>query len=170
MSRDGKTLLAGNPYGAITQWDVATGALRPASADPVLGLSPRSFVNGDKHLLVENGSRYLLYDWRTGREIERSIESENSRPAISSDRSLLASVQKDGKSIGLLDAQTGKLIRTLTGFEKFVRSSQFSPDGKMLYSNEWGVVRIWDVASGKQLRVLTDQPVPVRLLVSPDGH
>src|SRR5260370_3329738 len=122
MSRDGKTLLAGNPYGAITQWDVATGALRPASADPVLGLSPRSFVNGDKHLLVGNGSRYLLYDWRTGREIERSIESEHSRPPISSDRSLLASVQKDGRSIRLLDSQSGRLIRALHGFATSVRS------------------------------------------------
>jgi WD40 repeat protein len=52
-----------------------------------------------------------------------------------------------------------------------VFSVAFSPDGKTLAAGSWdGVVRLWEVASGKELRQFDKQHGPVRSVAfSPDG-
>jgi WD40 repeat protein len=62
-------------------------------------------------------------------------------------------------------------VRQLTGHEKTVRSVNFSSDGKRLASgSEDGTARVWDVASGKEIRRVgpfSYEVYPVAL--SPDG-
>jgi WD40 repeat protein len=50
-------------------------------------------------------------------------------------------------------------------------SVAFSPDGKTLAAGSWdGTVRLWEVASGKELHLFQDQKSPVRAVAfSPDG-
>src|SRR5207253_3221465 len=99
-----------NRHGAISQWDVASGALLPASADPVFRLGPVRFIDGGKHLLVvRDASSYAVVDWRTGREVQCFAEFAREHSTLSPDRSLLAVRSTDGKSIELLDVATGKL-------------------------------------------------------------
>src|SRR5712692_3228085 len=52
-----------------------------------------------------------------------------------------------------------------------VFSVAFSPDGKTLAAGSWdGAVRLWEVASGKELRQFDKQQAPVRSVAfSPDG-
>jgi WD40 repeat protein len=53
-----------------------------------------------------------------------------------------------------------------------VFSVAFSPDGKTLAAGSWdGSIRIWEVASGKELHLFQEQKTPVRAVAfSPDGR
>lgn len=173
FSHDNKRLLASNRYGAIGQWEVATGNLLRASADPVLGVAPLRFVDGGKHLLVERDqSTFAVVDWKTGRELRCYAATERNYPVLSPDCSLLAVPATGSDDIDLVDALTGKTVRTLAGHAPFMSPTQFSPDGKKIASCACqGDVRLWDVASGKRLHLMAESPVRATILAfSPDSR
>lgn len=114
--------------------------------------------------------------------------------ALSPDGKLLAAGDRENQ-IRLLDAATGKELRRLTGHkprsfqperdlksafdalvsstgEGGVNSVAFSPDGKTLASAGWDdTVRLWDVATGKELRKLDAHKAMVgRVVFSSDGR
>lgn len=63
------------------------------------------------------------------------------------------------------------IIRTLEGCPSTVFGVDYSPDGKLIAGGCWdGTVRVWDVAIGKQLMVLTGHTDKVQSVAfSPDG-
>jgi WD40 repeat protein len=62
-----------------------------------------------------------------------------------------------GRNILLFETRTGTLLRTLTGHTHQAYRPAFSPDGKRLASGSAnGVLRVWDVASGREELMLTD--------------
>ncbi len=70
------------------------------------------------------------------------------------DNRTIATIGYDGV-IHLVDAITGKITASLTGHGDFGMNVLFSPDGKRLFSSaKDSTVRVWDVKSGKTLRVL----------------
>ena len=79
------------------------------------------------------------------------------------------------KEVRMIDASTGKLIRTLEGHADYVRSIVFSPDGKQLLAGggppqQWGEIKIWDVPTGALLRTMRGHKDCIySLAVSPDG-
>jgi WD40 repeat protein len=113
--------------------------------------------------------------------------------AYSPDGKILASGGRDNV-IRLFDAATGQEMRRLTGHkprsyspsadikspldtlvnatgEGGVNSVAFSPDGKVLASGGWDdSVRLWEVATGKELRRIDAHKAMVgRVIFSPDG-
>jgi len=104
--------------------------------------------------------------------------------AFSSDKKTLASGSLD-KTIKLWNVETGQEIMTLTGSvvrvetppvdgkrdRNGVQAVAFSPDGKTLASGSRDkTVRLWDVASGKELHVLSSHTEWVSSVAfSPDG-
>jgi WD40 repeat protein len=74
-------------------------------------------------------------------------------------------------NILLYDAQTGALIRTLTGHTGVAFRPAFSSDGKRLasgYANS--NLRVWDVATGREELMLTDHTHPVwSVAYDPEG-
>ena len=77
---------------------------------------------------------------------------------------MLASGSFD-QTIKFWDAASGSELRTLSGQTNSVPSVAFSPDGKVLASDSWGIT-LWDVASGRELRTLSGD---VAFAFSPDG-
>jgi len=74
---------------------------------------------------------------------------------------------RDGKTLAvggyqqvrLLDARTGKVLKSLNGAAGLVRSVAFSPDGKWLAAGgglcqQWGEIQVWDTQVGKLLRTM----------------
>jgi WD40 repeat protein len=91
-----------------------------------------------------------------------------------------------GDQVKLHDATTGQELNALPGHNDQVSCVAFSPDGSLLITGEvnilpdvgsYSLVRIWDVSTGRPLRVLGEQSVfgdPMRdifaLAFSPDGR
>jgi len=84
-------------------------------------------------------------------------------------------------TIKLWNLKTGKEIRTLTGHGNYVSSVSFSPDGKTVASGSqpdgrgvFGVrdstIKLWNVLTGKEIRILTGHEDGVlSVSFSPDG-
>ena len=64
-----------------------------------------------------------------------------------------------------------EVARTLTGHKRFVTALAFSPDSQHLATGSWdGTVKLWLVASGRELRMLTGHSMGVTSVAfSPDG-
>ena len=80
-----------------------------------------------------------------------------------------ASSAGDGDGTLLIwDTETGEKICSFEGHTNFISSLSCSPDGNQLISSSWDqTTRIWDIATGKELRQL--QPViNVSTIYSPD--
>ncbi len=171
IARDGKTLLAGSSHGAITQWDVASGALLPASADPVGWFQSVRFVAGGKRLLAMT-DRLTAYDWKTGRAAQRYNDTPSIHPlgfgsAVSDDGALLATPLDDHKSIAIFDVRAGKRLRTVPGAQKRIVQTLFSADKRTLFWSGGGTVHAWDLAAGKERYAVKAGSA---LLLSPDGR
>ena len=158
FASDGKTLITGW-CSAIRLWDLATGKeTGPAAKAPAFvaftALSP-----DDRTLAYYRNDGIRLWDMRANRE----IGAINAGPhgiqslAFSPDgRTLAAGVGE--RRINLWDVGSHRLLRSLDwdiktkGF--WAGGLAFSPDGRLLASAYLGdsFVRIWDVASGKQVR------------------
>jgi len=58
-------------------------------------------------------------------------------------------------TVKLLDAKTGRVLKTLRGHKNYVRAVAFSPDGKTLATGGWDqAVKLWDVDKGEVRRTL----------------
>jgi WD40 repeat protein len=157
FSPDGTRLVASRSIGSVSVWDVATGDPTRPSTEPNLLFLVR-FVGADRLLLDVEGA--VVYDWRSGRVVERSVTPATARPldrpryTASPDRKLVAESHY-GPVIRLCDYKTGTEVRRLEGHTEAVAAVRFSEDGSRLYSLGYDrTVREWDVATGKQLRRL----------------
>ncbi len=74
-------------------------------------------------------------------------------------------------SIRLWDAASGRELRTLTGHTAGIRSTAFSPDGRLLASGgDDAVVKLWETATGRELATLNGHSLGVKAVAfSSDG-
>jgi serine/threonine protein kinase len=101
-------------------------------------------------------------------EIERQLKlpptpAPNPQPVVT---------QKQPQVIPKINSSVSPLDKTLTGHSGQVYSLAYSPDGRYLASGSKDrTIKIWEVATGKQLRTLTGHSHSVNSVVySPDGR
>ena len=117
-----------------------------------------------------------IWDVQTGKNL-RTFRQKAWDIAYSPDGETIvcSSGDRDDHDLYLLDADTGKLLRTFTAHTDYhVMNVAFSPDGKTIASmdDHRGNVKLWDVNTGKILRTFTAPPKGIRNLLtfSPDGR
>ncbi len=117
-----------------------------------------------------------LYDAQTF-EFVRDIDPEGTYIApfaLSPDgRYVLGVADEDRSNIHLLliELATGEVRQTYVGHEGRILDAAFSPDGQQLITgSEDGTARLWDVASGEQLHLLTHDSGVSAVGFSRDGR
>jgi RNA polymerase sigma factor (sigma-70 family) len=175
FSPDGKTLAVASNSGTVTLWDVEAGKLRPASADPIIGISSLRFVDGGRRLIGTTGD-IKVWDAASGREVHRypEVGAVYGLAVLSPDRKIIAGMtlpRKTEFNLNLWDATTGKLIRTIEGKTPIWPSPTFTPDGRrVIVSGADNGIHLFDVSDAREMTLTGHQHRPSRLVVSADGR
>jgi WD40 repeat protein len=175
ISADGKLLASGAQDSELRLWDVDSGNVRRqfrGHKAPIecLALSPDGKLLASCCLAGE----FRLWDTDTGKEI-RSIPIEKgyrvSAMTFSPDSKRLAYNNRPDQGIQLVDVSDGNRIRAFTGHTDNVYDLIFTADGATLFSCSGDhTIRVWDTASGKELRRHGDEKASVRCMApAPDG-
>jgi WD40 repeat protein len=184
FSANGKTLASGGDDGTVRFWNLATGKVRHVlKAHPKARIEHIAFSR-DGLSLVTVGSTYHVVDksirfWDLNTFVEvRRIEGPDYQTydigglSFSPNGNILAWSCQDGQ-IYLLNLSGNEPPRMLRGHPRgYTNEIAFSPDGKLLASGSSydSLLRLWDVATGKQLRAVPGHSSGIESVTfSPDG-
>ncbi len=187
LSPDGTFAATSGWDGIVRIWDVTTGkAVRSWSADEIGSVNAIVYTPDGQSLLTAgwNGT-VRLWDAATGKEIRRFRNDPGyARAALSPDGRLVAATGQgeEFRSITLYETSTGRPIRDLKGHISILSLLMFSPDGQRLVSaadthQQLGgpfyddrTMRVWDVATGRQIHKIEIGRPGYGGAISPDGR
>ncbi len=142
---------------AVKSWDAASGKELRHVSIPAPGVYTMAFAPDGKTLAyTEAGPTVHICEAGTGKEIRRlqgpggGIVSLTYSP---DGKTLAVRVFVRGRdpSAHLLDVETGRVRHQLGEVTFFGRSEAFSPDGRLVATGGSSSVRLWEVATGKEV-------------------
>ena len=174
ISPDGKTLASTGADRVVSLWNLADASLRATSIGHDAQVQGLAFSPDNKLLASASlDGTVRLWEAATGKPVRTLYVpgAELCGVAFSPDGSLLASTGRDG-TVQLWDVASGKLQRVLRWHSGVVPRLVFSPDGKLLATagHDERRVRLWDVATGWQLREFPQDDLTQSVAFSPDGR
>ena len=171
---DGKRLASASHDHTIRVWDVPTGDLLTVLPGNTCEVSSVHFLQDGGIVSASQAGAIRLWDARTveGDGVLRGHTSFVYGIAVHPDSNRVASASWDATA-RIWDATTGKQLATLHhGDKAIVTSVAFHPDGEIVASRSRDSVRLWDVASGKELqrwKVASGGWKDTRLAFNPQG-
>jgi RNA polymerase sigma factor (sigma-70 family) len=160
VSPDGKTLAVAGDGNQVTLLDLATGReVHPRGGHQAAVTAVRYAADGKALTSLGGDGSVRSWEAATGKETGRArVPSGTLTSALSPDGRTLASAGIDGK-VGLTEAATGKERGTIQVSIRGALRLALSPDGKTLAVGGYAspTVRLYDVATGKETRVLKPQ-------------
>jgi WD40 repeat protein len=160
FSPDGKALATGCNGAGIRVFEVATGKeLGPQGEGHAAAVTSLAVSRNGRTLTTRaRGDALRQWDLATGKLVREVRVPENATcAALAPDASLLAA--GEGSAVALYDTTTGQKLRQLDGEQMGISALAFAPDGKTLAvrGSQPRAMRLWDVATGKALRILQDE-------------
>jgi WD40 repeat protein len=159
-------------------WDVESGRLLPASANPAIGVQDLRYTDGGRRL-IGRADRVTVWDPDSGRAVQdyADVPTVGGNAALSPDGRLLAGIDRTwyhGRgSVRIWDAITGQEVHKMSREQRFVPTVPvFTPDGRRLIATDTdGRIVVCDQATGQTLGTLTGHSGWVyELIVSLDGR
>ncbi|MXV74300.1 sigma-70 family RNA polymerase sigma factor [Candidatus Poribacteria bacterium] len=159
FSPDGK-VVAGGSYRGIKLWNIETGeevSLLKGGARVISGSI--AFSPDGKTLVSASADRFggtrgtvMLWDVETGKDLATLHGHTERIPdiAFSPDGTTVASALRDG-TVKLWNVKTGENIHAYRGGSYAV---VFSPDGKTLAARSWNNIKLWEVATRKNISTI----------------
>jgi serine/threonine protein kinase len=160
------TLLASGAHGEVRLWDTANGRLLLAVRSPneVLGLdfSPdsRRLALGGQHANPEDGSSIWELEPGRGTRTLHGLSGQVAKVCYSCDGKLLAALAHNWE-VGIWDLESGLLRGVLEvprGFTADNAGLAFSPDGRLFAFASGSRARVWEAASGREVRTVDLPP------------
>jgi WD40 repeat protein len=163
LTRDGRLLACGGrKFVKVTEpgcwlpqtfaWDVATGRRLARAKGPEEPISFAAYSPDGKTLFCGSGD--MLASWRvTPPGLSHSVSLEGGGFTcftLSPDGKRIASGCWDG-SVQVRDTATLRQLSYISDAGYHVAALAFSPDGNVLATAQNGVIRLWDIATGKRL-------------------
>lgn len=179
FGRDGKLLATAGEEDSIALWNTATGQ-RARTLKGVTPIGVAFSPDGTKLVSVNfsSSTSISIWDVNTGerREVEFAGSAGNDFPqevVFSPDGKMFATGGYSGVDQGtvrLYDAVAGRHLAELPGHKNTVRAVGFGPDGKTLISASLdGMLKLWDVATRRELASLVGIDEADWLVVTTDG-
>jgi WD40 repeat protein len=187
FSPDSQLLAAGSADGSVSVWDVQTGneihfiSGASGSLGSIAGTSRIEFSPNGRMLASQQASSIQMWDVASGQQMH-SLTMETSGFAFTSDGQQLALLTKAAGKLQVVFRDTstereGRAVN-LSGEALLSRTFARTPEGHLLAAaveKDKNKVKIWDVTSGGEPRVLTAQISHVASssfsgTLSPDGR
>jgi WD40 repeat protein len=163
FSPDGSLLAVGSEHGGgLSVWNTKTRKLLFHTDRPSDDLWSVAFSPDGRRLVAATLGELIVYDtdsWQ--RIVRRSFGAVGVR--FSPDGRYIIGVSTTGAGIEIVDARTWRRRATLVGLQGQVKDLDISADGTMIASADFsGLVRIWDLPSGKPLQDIPFANVPIQ--------
>ena len=186
FSEDGKRIATGGFDTDTIVWEVETGK-RLSTLSGRTNMAYNVAFSADGNELASGG--LTRWDLRTGHGVRTAPSTtEKTYGFVSPDGRLLALMKPNSSEVAILESPSGRQLHTLTasGDGGGVTKMRFSSDGTMLaviYGarddlrqtttpnfSAGSQVKIWDMKSGRELRSISLNQVPLAAEFTPDGR
>ena len=149
-SPDGSQLAAGTASGVFTVNQDFPGSPPVALSEQLAPALDLAYTPDGSGLVVANPAQVQVWNLARG---FRSLRVDGAGPvAVSPDSTMLA-LTDGGQTIQLVSLTDGRPAATMTGHEGPITDVGFAPTGQYLASSSLdNTLRLWDVATGEQMR------------------
>jgi RNA polymerase sigma factor (sigma-70 family) len=174
----GKLLASGDTLGTVCVWDAATGKRLHDFEAHKHEIQVLAFSADGKSLASWSRGR-TIHVWDVDKAKGRLLDVQLQLDVMPLDH-MCAAVSPDGKRVfvgcddgrvRVCETASGKQVRSIEAHAKPVSAVAVSHDGKTLATGSWGddTVRLWEVATGKEVRRLALPGGAGALAFSADG-
>jgi WD40 repeat protein len=157
FSPNGKLILTASFDDTVRIWEAASGKpIGPVLKHNAIATAFRPVFSPNSKWVVTSGNNHTARIWEAlgGKEIKPALKHNTyhtRNPVFSRDGKLILTA-KDDCTVCLWEVASGKPIGTVLKHAEEVQSAFFSPNGKLILTQNYDTVHLWKAPSGKEIK------------------